>query len=505
MSAETKTVASDNRTQKHLGVGAKLAYGSPALALAMVGMPVLMYLPRFYTDTVGVGMSVFGAIFLGARLFDAVSDPTMGLISDRTKSRWGRRKPYILGGALPLALSVYFLYVPPLWLGASGAGVWFGFWVIAMFLFWTVQTVPYKSLGPELTPNYDERTTIFAVRETMLVVGTLAAAIIPQLLSDWVYGDTAQFPLIAEFERSRFMYYALITGLVIIATSLWCVGAVKEHASTEAMPEDVVGAVKGEKSVFRNRPFMILLVSYTASAIGSNLPIALIDYFVTYVLKAGDIATVVGIYFAVGVACLPIWVKVSKKIGKKAAWLWATFFNAGSFAGVFFLGEGQVTEYMTLVGFAGIGGVAVLVLPSSMQADVVDYDQLLTGKRREGAFVGLWCICEKMAAALGVGVSMLVLDAAGYVPNAEQTPQALLTLRILYVLVPASCYLIGGLVALTYPITHNMHDKILDGIKARTIGESTIDPLRPSVMLAPLQFAALAAPLQNEIQADATS
>jgi glycoside/pentoside/hexuronide:cation symporter, GPH family len=491
--------------QNALSLHARLAYGSPALALAMVGIPVLMYLPRFYTDTVGVGMSIFGSIFLGARIFDAVTDPAVGFFSDRTRTRWGRRRPYILGGALPLALSVFWLYTPPQSLSPTWAAAWFGVFIIAMFLFWTVVTVPYKSLGPELTPNYDERTAIFAVRETMLVVGTLAAAVLPQLLANSLYGDTPMMPPVEGLERTRFTLYALITGAVIIATAAWCVWAVREQSSllpskpsSPALPPpmrstileastasegDLAVVVRGPSSVIHNRPFMILLISYTITAIGSNLPIALIDYFVTYVLKGGDIAHVVGIYFGVGVVCLPLWVKIAKKIGKKAAWLWATGFNAGFFGGVFFLGEGQVNAYMTLVGFAGIGGVAVLVLPSSMQADVVDYDQLLTGQRREGAFVGLWCICEKMAAALGVGVSMLILDAAGYIPNGDQSPQALLTLRILYVLVPVACYLLGGAIALMYPITHRAHDEILEGITARMKGEKVTDPLRPNVVL----------------------
>jgi len=148
-----------------LAPGVKLAYGLPAFVLAVVGIPVYVYVPKFYSDVVGVEIALTGTILLGVRLFDAVSDPLISLVSDRTRSPWGRRRPYIALGGLGVALSMYFLFVPPVGGSAAAHTVWFGVWIFLLFLCWTAVTVPYEALGPELTPDYDERTGLFALRD----------------------------------------------------------------------------------------------------------------------------------------------------------------------------------------------------------------------------------------------------------------------------------------------------------------------------------------------------
>jgi glycoside/pentoside/hexuronide:cation symporter, GPH family len=151
--------------------------------------------------------------------------------------------------------------------------------------------------------------------------------------------------------------------------------------------------------------------------------------------------------------------------------------NSGAFLGVFFLGPGDAFIYGVLVFFSGIGFGAALAIPSAIQADVIDYDEFLTGERREGQYIGMWSISKKLAAAVGVGTGLSILGMAGYTPNVDQTPAVQMTLRILYALVPSLCNLLAILAAIAYPIDDKIHEKIKLAILKKRSGEPVEDPL----------------------------
>ena len=180
---------------------------------------------------------------------------------------------------------------------------------------------------------------------------------------------------------------------------------------------------------------------------------------------------------------MPCWILLSRRIGKKAAWLTSMLINTGAFIGVFFLGPGDAKIYGILVCLSGIGFGATLALPSAIQADVIDYDELLTGQRREGQYIGLWSIAKKFAAAIGVGAGLSILGYAGYEPNVAQTEQVQLTLRTLYALVPSACNMIAFLIVLAFPISSRVHEQIRKAIAERQAGNSVADPLRPNRMI----------------------
>lgn len=452
------------------------AYAAPAFALAVVGIPVYVYLPKFYADVVGIEITAMGTILASVRIFDAVTDPLMGYLSDRTVSRFGRRRPYIAAGALFVALSIVFLFNPP-----QGSPrfetVWFGVCIYSLFFFWTVVTVPYESLGPELTVDHAQRNTLFALRDGMLIAGTLAAAASPAVVRA-VLG----LPPGAPGERETFFWISMIYAPLVIASAWWCTRTLQERPLHKA-PRP--GIWRGLGRVFRNRPFVILLSAYTISAIGSNLPATLILFYVQYVLLSPHADFFLLLYFVTGIVFLPGWVRLARVMGKKHAWLLSMALNTGAFVGVFFLGPGDTTLYGILVCLSGMGFGATLALPSSIQADVIDYDELLTGERREGRYIGLWSIAKKMAAAIGVGAGLAVLGLAGYVPNASQPQEVVMALRVLYALVPSVCSLAALVIALAYPISAGTHRQILESIVRRRNGETVPDPLRPGVMITP--------------------
>lgn len=449
----------------------RFGYALPAFALAIIGIPVYVYIPKFYTDVVGIDIAVAGALLFGVRIFDVVTDPVMGTLSDRTRSRFGRRRPFILVGSIFIAVALIFLFNLPA-MTTTWNTVWFAFWIYALFLFWTLVTVPYESLGPEITYDYDARTALFAWRDGFLIAGTLAAAASPALVR--AIFQTGDDP---AGERATFFWISVIYAPLVVVMCAWCVKTIQERDYTPAVSETV--SWRDFRTVFENRPFMILLAAYTISAIGSNLPATLILYYVQYVLGSSQADLFLLLYFMTGILLLPVWVRLAHRFGKKETWIASMAVNTGAFIGVFFLGPGDTAIYAVLV-VSGIGFGATLALPSAIQADVIDYDELKTGRRREGQYIGLWSIAKKLAAAVGVGVGLAVLGAVGYTPNAQQTDTVRLALRVLYALVPSVCNLLAIAIALYYPISGEMHGRIRSAIGRRQAGQVVADPLKPA-------------------------
>ncbi len=459
------------RIQDHLPLWSKFSYGLPAFALAMVGIPIYVHIPKFYTDVIGVNIAWVGSIIMAVRVFDAFSDPMMGILSDRVHTRMGRRRPFILWGSFFLAVAVFLLFVPPD-LGNTGAVSWFALTIVVVFLFWTVITVPYEALGPALTRDYTERTALFAVRDGLLIAGTLFAAALPVMIESLQPAASTD-----ASQRQKFFWMALLYAPLLIGTCLWCVFRIREPKTREnSFPAYSSGSLRG---ILQNRPFLILLTAYTIGALGSNLPAALILYYVQYVLQSSRADLFLLLYFASGIALLPAWITISKRIGKKNAWLASMVINTGAFSGVYFLGAGDEWGYAILVVVSGMGFGATLALPSAIQADVIDYDEFLTGRRQEGWYIGIWSVVKKLAAAVSVGAGLTLLGMAGYEPGESQPPEVIHALKVLYALVPSVCNALAFAIALAFPISQTVHRRILEGIAMIKQGHEADDPLKP--------------------------
>jgi len=448
-------------------------YAGPALALAVVGIPIYVYVPKFYSDVVGIDIVLMGYLLFSVRIFDAIIDPLIGYISDRTRSRFGRRRPYIAIGSPFVAFSLLLLFNPP-YASPSLETVWFGISVFGLFFFWTLVTVPYEALGPELTFDYNERTRLFSLRDGLLIVGTLIAAASPAVIAN-LAGLTSG----SESERLKFFWISVAYAPLLVALCWICVLGLSEISTNSSKDRPSYGKLSrsGFRGIGQNKPFLVLIISYTIAAFGSNLPATLILYYVEYVLHSAKAELFLVIYFVVGVLFLPAWVAISKKIGKKTTWLIAMAINTVAFVFVFFLGPGDEVPYGVLVALSGIGFGATVAIPSAMQADVIDYDELLSGERREGQYVGLWSVTRKLAAAVGVGLALSILGYVGYQPNTSQTPDVTFALRVLYALVPCVCNALGFVIALRYPISRRVHEEIRLAVARRNAGEPYSDPL----------------------------
>lgn len=460
--------------RKQISFRSRLAYALPAFALAVVGIPVYFFVPRFYTGTVGVDLAVVGAIIGGARLFDAVLDPLVGVLSDRTRTRLGRRRPWMIAGSIPLALSLWLLLSPT----ASGEAAvpLFALSIFAVFVAWATVTVPFESLGLELTDDYDERTRVLALRDGFLVAGTLGAFCAPVAIA-WALGLGTD----PESERTKFRVMAAIYAPLLVLLCAGCALLVPEKPLPEKPPRSPWDR-KTLGALLANKPFVIILAAYFVNAIGSNLPGLLMKYYVEEYLRSPRFELYLVLYSVIGIATLPAWVALSRRIGKKASWLAATAINSGSFFFVVFLRRQDEALYAVIVACSGVGFGATLAIPSSLQADVLDYDELLSSERREGLLLGVWCILRKLAPALPVGVALTAMKASGWVEGAghvDQTESAFFTLKVLYAVVPTVCTAIAFVIASRYPIDRAAHAKILEALEARRRGEVVVDPLAP--------------------------
>jgi GPH family glycoside/pentoside/hexuronide:cation symporter len=308
------------------------------------------------------------------------------------------------------------------------------------------------------------------VRDGLLIAGTLLAAASPALI-EALQGEAAS----DAGQRQKFLWIALIYAPMLIATCGWCVWRIHEPVASTLKPGSNIKHLKG---VLLNRPFRILLTSYTIGALGSNLPATLILYYVQYVIESTRADLFLLLYFASGILVLPAWINVSRRVGKKNAWLASMAINTCAFVGVYFLGPGDEWGYGVLVVLSGLGFGATLALPSAIQADVIDYDEYLTGSRQEGWYIGIWSVAKKFAAAIGVGAGLTLLGMAGYAPGEAQPPEVIQALKVLYALVPSACNAVAFLIALAFPISPQTHQRILESIAMVKQGQTVSDPLR---------------------------
>lgn len=440
----------DPHPEGRLALRKQLAYAAPATALALIGTTFYVFVPKFYSDVVGVRLGVLSLVVLFSRIWDALIDPAAGHLSDRTRTRWGRRRPWMCAAALPLAVAFLCVAAPPAALSSNAASAWLGGWTFLLFLFWTAAVIPYEALGAELTFDHDERNRLFGWREGAMILGTVLAAVLPEVLGG-VFGDSQ-----AAAQRATFATIGGVGALLLLPAVGFSVLSLPERQLRDAqIPQPLSG--DGLGTVFRNKPFRILVIAYTVSALGSQLPATLILFYVQHVLGNTRGGLFLLLYLATGFAFIPLWVFLGGRLEKRTAWVSAMAVNTLAFAGVALLGQGDAGWYAALVALSAVGLGGTVVIPASMEADVIDCDEAENGVRREGVFSGIWSICKKLAAALGAGIGLAALDAAGYVPNSRQPESAVLALRWLYAGVPCVCNMVAIAIASRYPITRGMH------------------------------------------------
>ena len=431
MSSRSSSGASPEGCEPRLGWGSLLAYGALALPLAALNLPLYVFLPTFWASELGVGLAAVGIALLAARLLDVVSDPLIGELSDRTRSRLGRRKPWVLAGAPILAIGMFVLFRP--YPGAGGLDLFL--WAAFAYLGWTMVTLPYTAWGAELSADYHERTRITTVREAFVILGVALAASLPALLG-------------GEVELGRILGWMAVAVVVILPV---CVTVVLRSIPERPAPVGVPPAFRRElRHLWANRPFRTLVLAFLLNSMANGLPATLFLLFATLRLEAGDATGwLLLVYFIAGVAAAPLWLMLSYRIGKHRAWITSIVWACAIFATVPFLGPGDVAWFFLVCALSGASLGADLALPAAMQADVVDVDRTLSGRQRTGFFFAVWSMATKLSMALAVGIAFPVLAAVGFDAGGDNDATALWTLTLLYAVVPipiklAAAWLVRG-------------------------------------------------------------
>lgn len=388
-----RSPVADGAPARRLPASVLAAYAAPGLPLAALTLPLYVYLPAFYAEELGLGLAVTGSILLCARLADAAFDPLAGWLSDRVRSPFGRRRPLLLLSA-PLALiAVHRLFIPD---AGAGAGYLLG-WSLALYFAYTLATLAYWAWGAELSADYHERSRIVGAREAAVVLGTVAAASLP-----------AAFPAKAD-GLAALAWFVVLLLPVALGLCLW------RTPEPAIAPAPKLAWRRAARMIWRNGPFRRVLLAYLLNGVANGLTATLFLLFATHVLQAADRAgLLLLVYFLCGVASVPLWVRLSARLGKHRAWALGMALCAAAFLPVMLLGPGDVPLFLAVCVATGFCLGADLALPGSMQADVVDLDRARGGGERAGLFFALWTMATKLALALAVGLAFPLLEALGF-------------------------------------------------------------------------------------------
>lgn len=433
-----------------------LAYGLPGVPLAGLGVPLFIFLPAFYAQNGELSLEAVGFSLLLARLWDAISDPLIGVLSDRIETRFGRRKPWLFAGTPITCLAIYMLFIPP-----EGAGTLHLFgWSAVLYLGWTMVQLPYAAWGAELTGEYHERSRITAFREGMLVLGTLVAAGMPAIVSALGGGEETSTVLTV---LALFLVIALPVSIMLAATVM------PERPKLRSLHRTKHDWRAGVKLLLANKPFLRLILAYLLNGLANGLAATLFVLFVDKGLGLPqETDGLLLVYFLAGILSVPVWLTISRIAGKHRTWIVAMLVNSVIFAFVPLLGPGDYLAFLAICIGTGACLGADLVLPPSMQADVVDVDTAEGGGSRAGLYFALWGMATKLALALAVGIAFPLLDAAGFDANGGNDAEALLTLALLYGAAPVILKLLAIAIMRDFPITARRHAELQSRIAENT-------------------------------------
>ncbi|MDR1506097.1 MAG: MFS transporter [Treponema sp.] len=442
---------------KKLTVGQKLGFGifdfGGNMLFTLMGFWCLKYL----TDVAGLGAFLAGAAVMIGKGWDAVTDPMMGFISDRTITPLGRRRPYLLAGAVPMMMTLWLFFTSP----AISSQIMMMLWATGTLMLVntasTILNIPYSSLTPELTDDYNERTSLNGYRFGCAVFGTLV-------------GAAAIEPLVGSFGgggRGWSMMGLTLGAAMMFVTLLTFFGTKEKKHTREDIPTERF--FNTYKAVFTNRPYVILFLTYALHVTAITFLQSILLYYVEYLypntleLFGLNLTTIsMMALLLTAMVFIPVSVAVSKKIGKKKTYQ-ICFIIIGS-ACVIVAAAGHLLPtslFLLLLAYAGVGVGFSYVAPFAMVPDTVEFDAVKTGERKEGAYYGMWTFISKTGAALSMLISGLILKLGGYAANQVQGPPARLAIRLIIGPIPALIFLAALILMQSYPLDEKTYRKLM--------------------------------------------
>jgi GPH family glycoside/pentoside/hexuronide:cation symporter len=439
-----------------LPAGLLLRYALPAFVVAMPTIPVYVYLPTLYGVELGLGLAVTGLVLLAARLFDTVTDPVIGALSDRFAFRGSRRKPWIAAGGVVAGLGLVRLLDPP---GDAGA-LYLLLWSVVLYGGWTMVAVPYNAWGAELSPDYDQRTRITSWREAFALSGIVCAGSVNAVAATVGWNEREAIAAVA--------WAAVVAGALVVPLLLLTVPDRPRCAAQPPLPAREWR--KGLASLAGNRPFVRLIAAWFLNGLANGIPAALFFLYLEHGLGASAVERpwFVLTYFACAIAAIPVWQSLSGRFGKHVVWCCAMAAACAAFVTVPFIPQGGLVAFGVVCVVTGAALGADLALPPAIQADVIDYDELRTGRARAGLQFALWGMSTKLALAAAVGLALPLVEATGFRPEASATGGKW-ALVVIYAVLPVVIKMTAIAVVRGFPITAARHAIIRRRLGNRTV------------------------------------
>ncbi|MEH2258391.1 MFS transporter [Nostoc sp.] len=465
-----------NPKSEKLDLKTKLAYGAGDLGPAITANISVFYLLIFFTSVAGIPAGLAGTILMIGKIWDGVNDPLVGFLTDKTKSRrWGRRLPWMFYGAIPFGVLFFLQWIVPQFNANQSENIWPLFWYyvaigVVSQAFYTVVNLPYTAMTPELTQDYDERTSLNSYRFTFSIGGSILSLILALII----------FSQISD-RQQRYLVLAAVCTVISILGLYWCVFGVRDRIlafeAKRIQTEEPASLPFFEqlKFVFSNRPFLFVIGIYLCSWLGVQITASIIPYFVVnYMgLKESDVPPVLIAVQGTALLMLFVWGALSKKIGKKLVYFLGMSLWIIAAAGLFFLQPGQIVLMYVMAVMAGIGVSTAYLIPWSMIPDVIELDELQTGQRREGIFYGFMVLLQKFGLAFGLFLVGNALQVTGFKESVAGSPipmqpeSALFAIRVAVGPIPTVCLIFGLILTYFYPITREMHAEIMLKLKER--------------------------------------
>jgi GPH family glycoside/pentoside/hexuronide:cation symporter len=436
----------------------KIMYGSGdtgfSLTSTIIGAWFLLYL----TDIVGLSPGWAAVPIAVGKIWDWINDPLIGYITDRTRSRWGRRRPFLLFGALPYGLAFVLLWIKPPFEGTAALVIYYSAVYVIYELAATFVYMPYFALTPELTGDYDERTALTSYRMFFSIFASILAFVVPEII-------------IGSFDPEHVVRVRLMA--IIFATlsvlPLWIAFA-GTHEREEFMHLKQPSLRKGLAAAIRNRPFLFGTGLFLLTWVAVDILQTSLSYFIIYVVgREPDMPIIMGTIFVTAILTLPLWERVSRRWGKTKAYIggiafWAVvqlvLITLDTSVGLMLL--------LTMSVLAGIGVGAAHVLPWSIIPDAIEWGEWKTGERNEGMFYSLITLAKKITASIAVPIVGVVLEITGYNSSLPSQPvEAINGIRILTGPIPAALLVGGVIFAIVYPLDKVKFAEIRKELKER--------------------------------------
>jgi len=379
----------------------------------------------------------------------------VGYLSDRTRTRWGKRRPWFLFGALPLGTAFFWMFRNPNITQQTPLFIWALLSYMVLFTAYTVVNIPYIAMIPDLSRDFDERTNINAYRSIFSVIGVLVGA-----------GASLPIVLACENRYVGFMVMAAIFGGMMAISAVIPFFAVKEPPLDDR-PKPRENIFSLYLTAVKNRPYMLVAIPWSLNTAGVTVVMSSLFFYFKYIFdNEGLMPVAMIILLLTAMVFLPLTVKVAKVLDKRNTYLFGMLLVAAALIVMFFLGHrlGVYFVYGCMF-FAGIGVSTHFVMPWSMVPDTVEHDYVESGQRREGIYFGFWTFLSKIGAAIAGLVSGLLLDATGFIPDVMQTETAQLGIRLLAGPTGAIFFIIAGIILIRYPIDKKRYDEIMEKVR----------------------------------------